>query len=330
MSWVGVLAIVLIGLFFSGFFSGAETGLYRVNRLRLRLRVHQGDPRSVRLSRFLADEQGALGVTLVGTNVANYVTTVAATYFFAKLVGLSDSSTQLYTVAIITPIVFVFGEMVPKTLFQLHPDRLLALGSVILAISNRLLRMTGILWALTRLANLINRAVGIEPSSDRAQDPKRRIATLLQEALARETYSEQQSLLIDEICRLSETPLHQVMVPRNRVRVIAADADRRELLRVARRTEHTRIPVYAKSARHIIGTVKIDQMLLDDDWGTVGERLVPPLLLGPHERVATAMARMRQEGQRLAIVVDRSGHLLGVVAPKDLLRKAIGEIVAEV
>lgn len=326
MSWVVVFTVMVIGLFLSGFFSGAETGLYRINRLRLHLGVRRRDPRALRLAAVLDDEQGALSVTLVGTNVANYVTTLAVTYLFADLVGLSDIQAQLYTVVALTPVVFVLGEMVPKTLFQLHADRLLARGSRLLAFADRLLRLTGIVWVLTRLAERINRLAGMNAKHPNALEPKRRVAMLLQDALAGDTYSSDRSALIDRVCGLSETPLHAVMVPRNRVRVIPARAGRRELLRLARRTGHARLPVYESSSRRIIGLANVDDLLQSQDWKTVADRLRPAPALGPHESVATAIAHLKQAGRSMAVVTDRGGQMLGVVTLKDLLGEVVGEL----
>ena len=89
MSWVMVSLLIILGLALSAFFSGAETGLYCVNRLRLHLRVQRRDPRALRIAEILQDPQGALSVTLVGTNLMNYVTTAAvAMREIASAVGL--------------------------------------------------------------------------------------------------------------------------------------------------------------------------------------------------------------------------------------------------
>lgn len=328
MTWVWVIATIVVGLFLSAFFSGAETGLYRVNRLRLHLGVRRRDPVALRLSSILSHQQGALCVTLIGTNVANFVTTLAVSFLFADLLGCSPTHAELYTVAALTPVVFVFGEMVPKTLFQLYPDRLLARGSRLFAVSDRVLRMTGMVWVLTALADRMNRLVGVRAEQAEALEPKRRVANLLHEGIAGDSHSTDQSALIDRVCRLSETPLHAVMVPRNRVRFINDGAGRRELLRAARRTGHARLPVYKSSSRHIVGIVKIDELLQSDDWQTVGEKMQPPLTLRPHHTVATTIARLRQEGRRMAIITDRGGQMIGIVTLKDLLREVVGEVAS--
>ena len=347
MTWIIVGSVIVTGLFLSAFFSGTETGLYRVNRLRLHLGVKQRDPQALRLASVLDDEQGALSVTLVGTNMANYVTTSAVAFLFAELLSFGEANTELYTVAILTPIVFVFGEVVPKNLFRLHADTLLARGSRLLLVADRLLRITGVVPGLTRLAGAFNRLAGGPPQGGGALLPKRRVAMLLQEALtsrdlqaarsaaraeAHGSMGEDQSDLIDRVCRLSETPLTAVMVPRNRVTVIAADTDRRGLMRIARRTGHACLPVYESDRRHIIGVAKVDELLSaaggpEAEWRTVRDyapAVRSAMTLSPHETVAAAITQLQRAGRSMAIVTDRGGQMLGVVTLKDLLDEVVG------
>lgn len=329
MSWA-ILGVVLAGLLFSAFFSGAETGLYRVNRLRLHLRAQQRDPKALRLAGVLEDEQGALSVTLIGTNVMNYITTTAVAYLFAEHWGVGKTDTEIYTVVIMTPIVFVFGEVVPKNLFQLHADRLMERVGGVLAVANGLFRGVGIVAALKWLAGVFNRLAAGYALGDSTAAPKRRMAAMLQEALAGGALAEDQSDLIDRVCRLSETPLLSAMVPRNRVTAIPARSKPRELMRVVRRTGYARLPVYDRDPRHMIALIKVDELLMDDDWETVSERARPTMTLGPHETVATALTRLRREGHRMAIVTDQGGQMLGLVTRKDLVREVVGEVASGV
>jgi len=161
-------------------------------------------------------------------------------------------------------------------------------------------------------------------------DPKRRMAMLLQEALAGQTLGDDRSYLIDQVMQLSETPLHAVMIPRNRVITVAGRADRRELTRIARRTPHTRLPVYDTNPRHIIGLVTIDDLLRSQDWKAIGERVHPVMTMSPHVTVATAMSHMQGTGRDMVIVTDRGGQMLGVVTLKDLLDTVLGELAAGV
>ena len=326
MSWALVWGIIALGLLFSAFFSGAETGLYCVNRVRLHLGAQRREPAALRLVKVLGDRQGALSLTLIGTNVSNYITTAAVAYLFADLFGCGELDTELYTVAALTPVVFVFGEVVPKSLFQLHADGLMMMSSRLLVSANWLLRATGVIWCFRLLTQALNRVVGPYQQERQSFGPKRRVAMLLQEALAGKALAPDQSELIDRVCRFSEIFLHQVMVPRNEVKVISAEAGRRELVRMARRTRHARLPVYDTRRRHIVGVAKVDELLRTDDWSTVGERLQPVLNVSPHDTVAMTTAFLQTKGRKIAIVTDRGGQMLGIVTLQDLIEEVVGEL----
>ena len=330
MTWIIVFGVIAVGLFFSAFFSGAETGLYCVNRVRLHLGVQRRDRRSLRLARVLDDDQAALSVTLIGTNLMNYLTTAAVAYLFADLLGFNEIDTEVYTVIALTPVVFVFGEVVPKSLFQLHPDRFMLHSGTLLSSASRLFRTIGLVMTLRLLASVVHRLVGGYREEPGVFGPKRRMAMLLHEALAGRALADDQSDLIDRVCRLSETPLHIVMVPRNRVKVISAKCNRNQLRRIARRARHARLPVYDTHPRHIIGVVKVRELLRTRDWSTVGDRVLPALILSPHDTVAAATARMQVKGRKIAIVTDRGGQMLGIVTLQDLLEEVVGGLAETV
>lgn len=326
MIWALLIAGILVGLFLSGFFSGSETGLYRVNRIRLELAVQRRDPQAIRLAQVLGDPEGALTVTLIGTNLMNYLTTALVAYMFGHLLGLGEMDTQIYTVALLTPVVFVFGEVVPKNLFQLYADILLARGSRLLALSNRMVRITGAVWALKLLVRAITRLLGAGSTTDVPLAPKRHMAALLQEALSGHALGEAHSDLVDRVFLLSETPIHQVMVPRNRVVGIAAGADRKMLVRSAQKTAHSHLPVLDSRRAHVMGVIKVDDLLRSDNWRTVGEQADPPTTLHPHASVADAITHLRRERRELAIVTERGGRMLGIVTLTDLLREVVGHL----
>ena len=328
-AWVAVVTIIVITLLFSALFSGAETGLYCVNRLRVFLGVQQGDVRSRRLARLIDDEREALSVILVGTNLMNYVCTTAVAYMFGTLMGFSDVDIEVYTVVSVTPIIFVFGEVVPKNLFQLHADALMPRFSGLLFLADRIFRATGLVWFTKSLTGMAGRWSGVPKADRHAVAPKRRVAALLQEALVGYKLGADQSELIDRVCRLSETPVRAVMIPYHRVTSISADADRDALIRVARITDYARVPVHGARRSQVIGLVKIDDLLRNDDWRTIGEKVAPVISLRPLDTVATAITRMQRVRKEMAIVTGLSGGLLGVVTLRDLLDEVAGEVASQ-
>jgi putative hemolysin len=320
--------IVLFTLFFSAFFSGAETGLYCLNRLRLQLGADQGDPVARRLMRFVHDEQRALSVTLLGTNTMNYALTAAVAHAFASVLELGGQQAELYTVALVTPIVFVFGECVPKNLFQAHADLFMRRGSAVLTVATTLAGSVGALTALQRLARGVERLVGSLDPEPISGAPRRRVALLLREALIGDPVGEHQSEMVERVMSLSERKLHQVMESRDQVPLLSAGADRRELLSAARRTDWSRVPVFETNRRHVIGVVKVNELLRTDDWRAVADRLRPVMRLSPHDTVAKAITHLQLSKQTLAVVTNQGGQMVGVVTLKNLMEDLLGDLDA--
>lgn len=328
-SWIIVSLIILVGLLMSGVFSGAETGLYCASRVRLHLGARREDKGAVRIHHMLDNPQRAVSFTLVGTNVMNYLTTSATAFMLSELLLVRDAATEIYTVAILTPVVFVFGEVVPKMLFQRRPYFWLLRCNVLLWFPFQLLRAMGVLWIIKGFTELVGRLGGLRGQAI-GFDPRERMRHMIQEALAGRSIGDAQSYLIERVMRLSETPVHDLMIPRNLVQAVPAHADRRELARFARRTQDEVLPVYDRDPRRVIGTVLVNEALLVEDLKKVADIVNPAVTVGPHETVVAAMERIQQTGSPLLIVVDRVGRLLGVVTMRTLFGGVLGVLATRV
>jgi putative hemolysin len=320
-----VLSLVgaLVAVFFSGFYSGSETGLYCADRLHLRIDSEHGDRRARRIADIFAHEREALAGMLVGTNVANYVATVCVAFLFARTLDLGPGTTELYTTAIVTPVIFVFGEVLPKTLYQRHADALLRAGSALLSGSMLLFR-----WPVALITRLTQPVVRwLDPAElSETRDPRLGVVTLLQGAMARTETSDDHLEYVERVFGLSRVRVHQVMVARNHVVGLPESAQRTALMTLARRHQFSRVLVLARNSRRVLGYVSIDELLVDQAWTQVGERARPILRLTPHDSVAAALIALQRGGETLAAVENRHGHLLGLVTLKDLVEELTGEL----
>ena len=144
--------LLIVGLALSAFFSGSETGFYRVTRVRLVLDALSGD----RIARFLLalTNHSAMFVatTLIGNNVANYLTSLAVVMLTQQVVTGDNSMVELAATVLFSPLVFVYGEPLPKNLYYNAPNRLLRLGGPVLLIFTFVfLPVSLILWGLGAL-----------------------------------------------------------------------------------------------------------------------------------------------------------------------------------
>lgn len=321
-----LIILIVLSLFMSAVYSGSETGLYCMNRVRLNVAAKVGGSAARRLLVFVADEQRALSTLLVGTNVCNYLVTISMAYLLVRLAGVTGRANELYTTLIATPLIFVFGEFAPKALFERRSDPLMLKVSAIILTSLRLLfiPVTMLGWISRPIIRWFDPA-GIA----NANDPRRKVSLMLHDALAADDdESDKHRELVDGVLRLRSVRLHEVMTPRNHVISVSADGDRRACLAAARKSAHTRLCVYDQNPRRIIGTVQVHRVLAGGDDARIRDHLESTVQLSAHHSVASALVTMQQQRVRLAVVADRSGMLLGVVTLKDLLEELTGELHA--
>ena len=318
-----LILATLAAIALSGFYSGSETGLYSVNRLRLKIEAESGNPSSSRLLRLLQNDRTALNTLLVGTNFSNYLATVFVAYILTNVANIEGRMTELYTTAIVTPIIFVFGEIVPKTLFQRHSDVLMSKGSRMFAWSTFLFAIP--VRILSIVSSPLLRLANAQAMSD-SVDHRRNVAMMLQDAFAAKEQGESHGELVDRVLNLTELPLHQVMVPRNRVIGVELRTPKQDCLTIIRRNAHSRLLVFDKDPRRVIGFVSTHSILANDNWKNLEHHLQPIPSLAPQQSVATAMMTLQSQGQAIAAIVDRSSRLLGIVTFKDLLEELSGEL----
>jgi len=276
----------------------------------------------------LKNEPGVLSLILVGTNLMNYLAATVAAYLLARRLGHAGADIEIYTTVLVTPVLFVFGEVVPKNLFQANADTLMRRGSMILVFFYHVFRFTGIVPALTKVSQVF---AGLLPGRRDAGDadaPKRRVAAMLRQALMDRAPETELTDVVDRVVTLSETPLYRVMVPRHQVVTISAGADRKTLVKTARTTPHSRLPVHDHGRQQIIGVIKVDQLLKSSDWSCVGEKIQDVSRLSGHTTVAAAIAQAQQARHAMIIVVDRRGQMVGIATLKDLLEEIVGELSA--
>ena len=330
LGWV-VLCAVFIGL--AALFSGSETGLYCVNRLRLRVAAHEKHRRAGRLQKLLTDQAGLLSTTLIGTNLTNYLAPVCLTTVFLSLLHAHpeverERLAEFYTTLILTPLVFIFGEAVPKNLFQRHADRLMPLVSSFLGFSRRLFQCTGIISLQKRLADYIARRLQQGPPPESAFASRHSLYHMLREGAAAGALSHTQAFILERLHVLQAVRVGAVMVPRSKVAMLPAEARRPEVEARLQATNVSRLPIFRHDSQWVIGVAHVLDLLAAPPHATAAESMRPPLELAPELPVIDALTTLQQKHHRMAIVVDRWGHCVGMVTVKDLVEEIVGELAA--
>ena len=149
---ITALLLLLVGIGLSAFFSGSETGFYRVTRVRLVIDAQQGDWISKWLLRLSNNPAYFVATTLVGNNLANYLTSLAVVLLTKEFVQADSVATELAATILFSPLVFIYGELLPKYLFYKAPNRLLRAGGLpFLFFCIVFAPISAVLWALGRI-----------------------------------------------------------------------------------------------------------------------------------------------------------------------------------
>ena len=328
-----LLAGCLFFVFVSGLFSGSETGLYCLNLTRLRIAANENEPAAVRLQALLRDRSGLLFTTLAGTNLANYLAPICLTVLFLRTLDAVDPAerehlAELYTTLLLTPFVFIFGEIVPKNLFQRNADRLMNRISWILRASHTLFALTGIIWFQRRFSELALKALKRDPASGSALHSRPDMYQLLREGAADGALTRTQTTILERIGRLKTVRVGSVMVPTKRVVMLASDKTREDAERTIRTARYSRMPVYEKARRRVIGVVHILDVLTAPPGKPVARMIRVPVEIPVDTPVIEALAVLQREFRRMAIVTNPRGKCLGIVTVKDLVEELVGELAA--
>lgn len=317
---------LLVGLVLSAFFSGAETGVYTLNRLRLRVRAAQQQPRATLLARLMERPEELVITTLLGTNIADYLTSASLTAMLVALVGGGEA--EVLATLIGTPLVLIFGGIIPKDWFQRDADRLMYGVAPALLVCKRGAQLTGLVGALRGLTRGLIRM--IDPSrAVREEDllPRTRMLRQLREGAASGGLSVFQRDLIERVLNVSHVRVSQVMIARERAAIVAEDISREDFLRIARMAHFSRLPMHARgNSGRVVGIVNVYDVITDERPRAPWEYRHEPLRLAADERVPAALLKLQETRQAMAIVEDGRGQCIGILTVKDLVEEIVGEL----
>ncbi len=316
-------ALSAVAVFISAVFSGMETGLYTLNRVRLTVRAARRQGRAVRLRRELAHQNRTLSTLLIGTNAASYLVSYAIARLLHAL-AIDDWTLIVVEVVAITPVLFVFAETLPKDLFRTHADNWMYTLSGVLVASKWAFRLVGLLPIVQLVGLLVARVLGA--SSRDAVSARQRISQLIKEGVTTGVLTESQTTLADRALAMRNRTVETEMIPWNRVVTVHRDAERPQRETLIRQSNFTRMPVVDDTGIPVGVLASLDALLAPDR--PTAELMIDPLTFDPGTPVRDALRSLREARRKMATVVASDGRPLGLVTLKDLVEPVTGELGA--
>lgn len=308
--WLALL-MAAAGLLMSAFFSGSETGFYRVSRVRLVLDALGGDA-VARLLLWLSNRSSLFVATaLVGNNLANYLMSAAIVLGAHSLFRGESFAAELAAPLVLAPVLFVYGELLPKHFFLRAPNRLLRRGGpVFVAFTVFFFPLTALLWGVNLLLAWL---VGRSPQQVRLTLARRELQRVLEEGHEAGILRPAQRDLAHGVFAVAQQPVRKSATPLRDVARARSDMAKEDVLRLARRCQIASVPVEdAAAPGKLVGYVQVIELAL-----APGEELAPLRPLMPFRGDEThlgALVRMQNARESLAQVVDAQGTTIGVVS----------------
>lgn len=314
MIWIA-LGMAALGLFLNAFFSGSETGFFRVTRIRLVLDAMGGN-RTARGLLWLTNHPSMfIATALVGNNLANYLTSLAIVIGTQALITGHVLIAELIAPLLFAPVLFVYGDLLPKNLFLRAPNRLLrAGGPLFLFFTVLFLPVTGLLWCLNRV---LSGFVRQSPDRVRLTLAKRELQNALDEGHEAGVLYPAQTQLARGIFAVASRPVVQYATPPGDVPRARANMTKSEVQRVARRFRVAEVPIEgtagagAAGDKQLVGYVRVIDLSLDPCEGLGPVR--PFLEVSSTDTHIEALLRMQAAGESLAKVVDADGNTVGIL-----------------
>jgi putative hemolysin len=316
--------LMLLCLVAEGFFSGSELGVVSADRMKLRHAAAKGS-RGAKLALEMLEKrpEWLLSTTLVGTNIAVVTNSTIATALMISLFGEIGS---WLAVLLVAPLIWVFGEIVPKSVFQQRADVLTPYVIYILRFFSIL--FAPILVFFVTLSRFLSRMAG----SRDEHNPftlREQIQTMVQMPAQEGDIQPVEKTMIRRMFSFSETTVQQVMVPLIDVDAVEQGISVREAVRFAVAKSHVRFPVYEERVDRVIGVLNTLDLLGVDDQQPIAAFVRPARYVPASKSAETLLVELRKEGDAIAVVVDEFGGAAGIVTIEDIVEEVVEDIQDE-
>ncbi|MBT2970294.1 MAG: hypothetical protein B6D72_14010 [gamma proteobacterium symbiont of Ctena orbiculata] len=324
MNWGVELLLILLFLLLKGFFSGSEIAMVNSDKLKLRHQAKLGNRGANQVLRLFKTPDVILGTTLVGTNIA---TVTISTLGALVCIDLFGKTGDLVSVLILTPILLIFGEVVPKSVFQQEADSLVSRLVYILRFFSYV--FYPVIFIFSRIARLVTRIVGGGVVPQNMFITREELRVLLDVS---ESTSDPQTIdrkRIRRIIRFADTTVGEAMIPLPDVVGFNEVRNMKEAVRLVMKHGYNRLPVYRGNITNVKGILTLDTwdlMLPDIEEQPIADYISPVLYLSPRQTIDRALPMLQGRKDHMAVVVDEFGSAVGILTMEDVFEEVVGEI----
>lgn len=325
------IVVIFFLLMLSAFFSGSETALTAASRPVMHHKEQDGDLRAATVNRLRRYQERLIGAILLGNNMVNILASSLATSVMIKLFGENG---VVYATAVMTALVLIFSEIMPKTYALQHADTLaLRVARPMSILVVLFAPITQTIQALVQ-ATLRLFGSGEGPGLDSERELRGAIELHADDVVVGNHHAER--TMLHGVLDLEDVGVWEIMVHRRKVQMIDISRPMEEILDTVLASPHTRIPIYEKDPDNIVGVLHAREILKAIVRGAkpasaedVRELSSEPWFIPDSTTLADQLKAFKERHEHFAIVVDEYGAFEGVVSLEDILEEIVGDIADE-
>ncbi len=320
-----LIITLVIMILVSAWFAGSETGMMTLNRYKLRHNARNGNRAAKRVEKLLSKPDRLISLVLIGNNLVNILASSLATIVGIRLYG--NTGVAIAT-GILTFVVLVFAEVLPKTIAALYPEKVAYPSSFLLAPLQII--MMPIVWLLNSITRVLMRLVGIRTSGAvNSALSKEELRTIVHESRSLMSRRNQDMLL--SVLDLEKVTVDDIMVPRNEIVGINVNDDWKSIIRQLTHSPHGRIVLFRDTLDDTVGMLRVREA-----WRMMTEKkeFTKENLLRAADEIyyipqGTALnmqlVKFQRNKKKAGLIVDEYGDIKGLVTIEDILEEIVGD-----
>ncbi len=326
MDTVGViqLAVIVVLVFLSAFFSSCETALSSIGRVKARSLEEEGVKHSHTLNKVLDDYDKMISTILIGNNIVNISASALTTTFVIRVFGNVYVSVAT---GVLTLVVLLFGEIVPKSAARKNAQKLgLFMAPIIRSL---MFVLTPLVFVVDKLSKAILALLGQNKNNDETITESE-LRTFVDVGKEDGVIESDEHTMINNVFDFSDSVAKDIMIPRIDLTSIELSADYDEVMKVFYKSMYTRLPVYEEDVENIIGFINIKDLFFlsdnDKETFTIKKYIREAYYTYEYKKTNDLMLEMREAASSISFVNNEYGETVGMVTLEDLLEEIVGEI----
>ena len=325
ISTTTLIITLIVMVVISAYFSGSETGMMTLNRYRLRHMAKQGNRAAKRVEKLLRKPDRLISLVLIGNNLVNILASAIGTIVGMRLYG--NAGVAIAT-GVLTFVVLVFAEVLPKTIAALYPEKVAFPSSVLLGPLQ--IVMMPLVWLLNTVTRLLMRMVGIKADVVVSSAlSKEELRTIVHESRSQMSRRNQDMLL--SVLDLEKVSVNDIMVPRNEIVGIDINDDWKSIVRQLTHSPHGRIVLYRESLDDTISMLRVREAYR---LMTEKQEFTKEMLLRAADEIyyipegtplSVQLVKFQRNKKKVGLVVDEYGDVQGLLTVEDILEEIVGD-----